>query len=116
MVKGAPTKPTTGTSGTRPSGITQTPSAISTGSPVTVGGGGVVSGELACNVGRVARFLVDEVGLSHVEHGHREESHSALFLLMTLVGVAVLYLQLAAALSADGFAASVVPAARPKSA
>lgn len=49
--------------------------------------GGVLARERAGNIGGVARLGVDEVGLSHVEHGHREEHRSALLLLLAGGGV-----------------------------
>lgn len=62
---------------------------------------GVVSGQRSRNLGRVARLLVDEVGLSHVEHGHREESHPALFLLLACLLVLDRLAHVAAAEDAD---------------
>jgi hypothetical protein len=62
---------------------------------------GVVSGQRSRDVGRVARLGVDEVGLSHVEHGHREEQRSALLLVLAGLGVLDRLAHVAAAEDAD---------------
>ena len=76
------------------------------GAGEVVGGGledaaGVVSGERSRDVGRVAGFLVDEVGLSHVEHGDGEEPHAALFFFLAGSFVLDRLANLAAAKDAD---------------